>query len=198
MRKIVDGFIFYNELDMLEYRLNVLDDVVDVFILVESTHTHAGHVKPLFFEQNKQLYAKFLHKLVHIIVDDFPFLAPNIDYSKNEQWRNENWQRNCITRGISKVAGLNPQDIILCSDLDEIPNPDMLRHIKYGYDEITIHSLVQDFYYYNLNSKIVSEQWTSAKLMSYGTFQQLGKTFTDLRFYGCGAFPNAGWHLSYF
>ena len=198
MRKIIDGFIFYNELDMLEYRFNVLDDVVDMFILVESTHTHAGHPKPLFFEQNKARYAKFLPKIIHIIVDDFPFLAPNIDYSKNEQWQNENWQRNCIARGISKIAWLDSQDIILCSDLDEIPNPDMLHSLQTTDFNITIHALVQDFYYYNLNSKIVSEQWVSARLMTYGIFQQLGNTFSNLRFYGCITIPNAGWHLSYF
>ena len=198
MRKIIDGFIFYNEMDMLEYRLNLLDEVVDTFILVESAHTFAGNSKPLLFEQNKARYAKFLHKIIHIIVDDFPFLAPNIDYSKNEQWRNENWQRNCITRGLDQIAGLDARDVILCSDLDEIPNPDMLHHVRAHNEELSIYTLVQDFYYYNLNSKIVSQIWTSARLFSYGTFQQLRLTLTDLRFYGCNTIQNAGWHLSYF
>ena len=49
MIKVVDCFIFYNELDLLTYRLNVLNDTVDYFIIVESTHTHVGKEKKLYF-----------------------------------------------------------------------------------------------------------------------------------------------------
>ena len=45
--KIIDCFIFYNELDLLEYRLNILNDVVDYFVIVESTHTFVGKEKVL-------------------------------------------------------------------------------------------------------------------------------------------------------
>ena len=58
MPKIVDCFTFYNELDMLTYRLNILNDVVDYFVLVESIHTHIGKEKPLFYQENKQLFEK--------------------------------------------------------------------------------------------------------------------------------------------
>ena len=52
MRKIYDGFLFYNELDLLEIRLNVLNDVVDHFILIESSVTHSGQPKSFIFEDS--------------------------------------------------------------------------------------------------------------------------------------------------
>lgn len=72
MSKIIDGFIFYNELDMLEFRLKEHWDVVDYFILVESTKTFAYNDKILYFDQNKSRYSNYLEKIIHIIVDDMP------------------------------------------------------------------------------------------------------------------------------
>ena len=74
--KIIDAFTFYNELDMLLYRLSVLDHVVDHFIIVEATKTHAGKDKPLFFEDNKQMFSRFLHKILHIVDDKL--IVPDI------------------------------------------------------------------------------------------------------------------------
>ena len=82
--KIVDCFIFYNELDLLNYRLNVLNDVVDCFVLVEATRTFTGKQKPLHYAENKHLFEPFNHKIVHIVVDNFPFTDANINFSKNE------------------------------------------------------------------------------------------------------------------
>ena len=53
--KIFDTFIFFNELDLLTLRFNALDDVVDKFVLVESTKTFQGKNKPLFFNENKKV-----------------------------------------------------------------------------------------------------------------------------------------------
>ena len=102
--KIVDCFTFYNELDLLTYRLNILNDTVDYFVLVESTHSFVGKEKPLFYQENKHLFEKFNHKIIHIIVDDFPHKYPNIDFEKKEQWINERFQRDCISRGIDKLS----------------------------------------------------------------------------------------------
>ena len=60
--KVLDCFIFYNELCMLEYRLNILNDYVDYFVLVESTHTHVGKEKELYYANNKQMFEKFNNK----------------------------------------------------------------------------------------------------------------------------------------
>lgn len=75
---VYDCFSFFNELDLLEIRLNTLDSIVDKFILVESTLTHTGNQKPLFYAENKSRFKKFNDKIIHIIVDEFPSF-PNIN-----------------------------------------------------------------------------------------------------------------------
>ena len=49
---IVDVILFYNELEMLEYRLETLYPVVDKFVIVEATRTFRGNPKPLLFSNN--------------------------------------------------------------------------------------------------------------------------------------------------
>jgi beta-1,4-mannosyl-glycoprotein beta-1,4-N-acetylglucosaminyltransferase len=111
---LYDCFPFFNELDLLEIRLHVLDPVVDRFVLVEATRTHQGKEKPLYFAENRERYRDFLHKITHVVVDDYP---PN---PQNDAWVFENHQRNCIARGL---AGCAPDDVLLISDADEIPDP---------------------------------------------------------------------------
>ena len=69
---IYDCFQFFNELDLLKLRLNVLDSVVDYFVLTEATVTFSGDSKPLYYYENKKLFEKYNHKIIHNIVDDTP------------------------------------------------------------------------------------------------------------------------------
>ena len=91
--KIIDGFIFYNELKLLWYRINILYKVVDYFIIVESLYTFSGKKKELYFKNNKHKFSKFHDKIVHIVIDNFDYIYPNIDYTKRHQWENEIKQR---------------------------------------------------------------------------------------------------------
>ena len=70
--KIIDCFIFYNELKMLLFRLSELNEYVDYFIIVESTFTFTGNKKDLFFKNNASMFESFKEKIIHIIVDDMP------------------------------------------------------------------------------------------------------------------------------
>ena len=194
--KIIDCFIFYNEFDLLTYRLNVLNDVVDYFVLVESTHTFVGKEKPLFYNENKQLFEKFNHKIIHVIVDDFPHKYPNINFENREQWTNEAFQRNCISRGLSSL-NLQPTDIITITDVDEIPNPSILENIKTNILQISVNILEMDFYYYNLNTRM-NNKWHHAKILSFQKYKELNLPCDNIRFYDCQIIPSAGWHLSYF
>ena len=196
-KKIIDCFIFYNEIDLLTYRLNILNDVVDYFVIVESTHTHVGKEKKLFLNENTHLFEKFNGKIIHIIVDDFPYKHPNIDISKSQQWINENFQRDQIKRGIDKLD-LNDEDIITITDLDEIPDPNTLLKIKNNETTVDINILKMDFYYYNLNTKL-QEEWHHAKILSFQKFNELSISCNSIRFYNnCKIIDNGGWHLSYF
>lgn len=199
--KIVDCFIFYNELDMLMFRLESLYLYVDFFVLVESLFTHSGKEKKLYYNENKFLFEKYNSKIIHIILDDFPYKFPNIDYSLNQQWENENYQRNSIKCGIDGTDGkitLNNEDIIIVSDLDEIPDNKLLSAIKENEFIVNdIYSLEQDFYYYNLNSRFYNK-WCYSKILSFKKYKEMNFSFQEIRYLNCEKILKGGWHLSYF
>ena len=70
--RVVDAFIFFNELDLLEMRLEELFDVVDVFVLVEATRTFRGEPKPLHFAENRSRFQPYASKIRHVVVTDLP------------------------------------------------------------------------------------------------------------------------------
>jgi len=196
-KKIVDCFIFYNEIDMLTYRLNVLNDTVDYFVIVESTHTFAGKEKTLYFQENLDLFSAFKDKIIHIIVDNIPYKFPNINYDNNEQWINETFQRNLIHDGIKQI-NLNDEDIIIIADVDEIPNPLTLQKIKTGEIFVDVNVLESDFYYYNLNSRI-SGKWYHMKVVNFKKYMEMALTCNMIREnHHYPRISEGGWHLSYF
>ena len=121
---IYDCFTFFNELDLLEIRLNVLNDVVDKFVLVEATTTFSGTPKPLYFNENKKRFDKFASKIIHVIINDTPIQPKTII---GEYWSWEFFQRNAIVRGL---VNCKETDTILISDLDEIPNPNQIKDFE--------------------------------------------------------------------
>lgn len=143
--KIYDCFTFFNELELLEIRLNELSQEVDFFVLVEATFTHQGNSKPLYFEQHKSRFEAFLHKIIHIVVSDIP---EKFYTETSKTWILENHQRNCISRGIQQAAD---DDLILISDLDEIPRKEIIRSCKSTTKAKKI--LLMDCYYYYVNLK---------------------------------------------
>lgn len=225
--KIIDCFIFYNELDLLNYRLTILNKYVDYFIIVESTHTFTGFPKKLFYNENKELFKEFNEKIIHIVVADMPFKVPNIDISKNQQWKNEFHQRNYMRSGIYIIKDkLNDEDIILSSDVDEIPNPIILEEFKNNtlnlyiskeptiivseeniahpndsplkFNNSELYQLELDMYYCNLRSR--RRYWHGLKLLTYLSYKNLNLTFQQMRdmYKISPIIKNAGWHLSYF
>jgi len=199
MVKIIDCFLFYNELDLLIYRINLLHNIVDYFVIVESTHTHVGKKKKMWFIENKHLFEPFSKKIIHIIVHDFPYKYNNINLNHDDVWKNENFQRNAISKGINCIKDLDDSDLIIIADLDEIPNPYTLNTLKKGNIIFDIHILEMDLYYYNLHTKI-SSNWPLCKILSYKKYNELNISCQDIR---CNKTTsckilNGGWHLSYF
>ena len=61
--RVIDSIIFFNELELLEMRLNILNDVVDTFVITESPFTVSGNEKPLYYLENKDRFGKFMIRL---------------------------------------------------------------------------------------------------------------------------------------
>ena len=187
---IIDCFTFWKELDILEIRLNELYDVVDKFILVEATHTQSLQPKPLYFEENKDRFSKFMDKIIHIKVED------TVDIS-SYPWAFENYQRSCIIRGLSQL-NLNDEDIILISDVDEIPNAESLKTHLPNLEEIICFGMTYNVYYLNLVmqdkvwSGTVAVKWLYAKQYDPHPLIKIRDRLPNNYI-----LPNCGWHMGY-
>jgi beta-1,4-mannosyl-glycoprotein beta-1,4-N-acetylglucosaminyltransferase len=110
---IYDCFMFFNELELLELRLRELSPVVDRFVLVEATRTHSNRPKPLVYAEDRDRFRAYADSITHVVVDDAP--------DTSDAWAIEKFQRDGVLRGL---AGRRADDVILLSDVDEIPRAD--------------------------------------------------------------------------
>ena len=95
------------------------------------------------------------------------------------------------------ITGLSNSDVIIISDVDEIPDPRILNNIKSGNIQIDINKLSMHLYYYNLNTKL-SDKWDLPKILSYKKYKELNATCSIIRNTESSEILNGGWHLSYF
>jgi beta-1,4-mannosyl-glycoprotein beta-1,4-N-acetylglucosaminyltransferase len=180
---LVDCFTFYNEIDMLRFRIAELKDVVDYFVLVEADRTFNNNPKPLTFEENKHLFE--CYNIIHVKATVNP---------DGDAWSREKAQRNAIMDGLNTLS-LSDDDIVIINDVDEIPNTHRLRDVKEnGINEI--FALEQEVFYYNFNCKF-DGKWYHPKIMNYKSLVNAGSP-EAARFTLCPVIQNAGWHLSYF
>ncbi|AFS48010.1 Glycosyltransferase family 17 [alpha proteobacterium HIMB5] len=135
MTKLYDCFSYWDEDLLLDLRLNILNDYVDYFVIVEGNKTWQNNPKKLRFDINK--FSKFKDKIIYIPVEDMP--------DGDNPYLRENFQRNCITRGLDKSKN---EDIILISDLDEIPNPKKISIFK---KKMKYAVFKQNHFYYKFN-----------------------------------------------
>ncbi len=123
--RIYDTFVFYNEFALLKWRLKMLSPFVDYFVLVEGKQTFQGKEKPFYFEEylkeHQEEFEEYLLKIIHIKIDN---QVTGID-----DFAIETYQRNAIAKGLKDVQD---DDVILLSDVDEIPSPNILQNIRDG------------------------------------------------------------------
>lgn len=190
---LIDCFCFNNELDVLEVRLQELYDLVDYFVLVESDKTQSLENKPLHFQRNKERFLPFSDKIIHHIVQNVPdnLIMP---------WGFDIYQRDCIQLGL-KAINARYEDIVLISDVDEIPKKESLKDNLAKLEDVLVFDMSYNVYYLNL---IVENQpWK-------GTVAVSGETALKNSIHGlikirdsvnrCDVercIPNAGWHFGY-
>jgi len=144
---VYDCFTFFNELDILELRLAELSPHVDFFVLAEATRTFTGAPKPLYFKDNSERFKQHADKIIHVVIEDLPL--------DGDAWSREAFQRNAIVRGLGDAQ---PDDIILLSDVDEIPRPEVLSQLSPAAVAGCIHFIEHEYYTYKLNLRIL-DKW---------------------------------------
>ena len=184
---VYDCFTFFNETEVLKLRLATLNDVVDIFVLVESSVTYANTPKPFHFQdlaQHDPFFAPYLSKIQYIRVENNP--------DGPDCWTRENHQRNCIVYGLEHAL---PDDIVLVSDLDEIPNPHVVS--QYAVEKLSdTYVCEQDFYYYTLENKLFMP-WYGTIVARYTNLTRPLQTLRDTKD-SLLKIQNGGWHFSFF
>ena len=194
---LVDAFMFYNEYDILELRLELLDEYVDRFILVEAELNHKGGPKELFFEKNKQRYAKWLSKIVHVVAtaDELP-RGP-------DPWTREKHQRQCLLRGLeagktadgTECSAVPDEAIVMVSDVDEIPD---MKHVRYEQLPHLFCSVHMWMFEYSLEYMYTGEPWFGTVITNCELLKRVGPNHLRDNRWKFPTFRYSGWHLSSF
>ena len=163
--KIYDCFMYFDEEVVLDVRLNTLNEFVDYFVIVESSFTHKGDPRKLKFNHKK--FEKFKDKIIYVIDDQIYSQTEEIKPLDNEGEKSrkyifnaayrENGQRNLISKGLN---GAKNEDLILISDVDEIPK---LNNINLKIINEKIILFKQDMFYYKFNLHLPNLIWTGTK-----------------------------------
>ena len=194
--------MFFNELDILEGRLEYLYDKVDYFVIVESDITHSGKSKPLNYANNLDRYRKYQKKILYFPVSiDATQYNWNLKSERSESfspsWAVENAQRNHITQAIKLF---NNNDFVIISDVDEIPNitsiDESIRQLNYLSDPLTEVVLIQEMFYYNFNQKQVNP-WPGPVITRVKNAINRGPQWFRSNRNRLPVIQNGGWHLSY-
>ena len=151
--KIYDCITFSNERMLYNLRLNILDKFVDKFIVIEANYTHSGNKKKINFDINH--YPKFKKKITHIIIKKKPeeLKFPNENFKRWNSHKRMEFQRNKIAEALFDAE---PNDIIMYSDSDEIPN---LNNIDFNALNKKIVIFKQKMFYYKFNLILKDLPW---------------------------------------
>ncbi len=200
---IYDCFAFFNEFELLEIRLNELNDVVDQFVLVEATRSFQKKEKPLYFAENKKRFEKFLPKITHIVVDQYPNFFTHWRIPKT--WDYDDHQKDQLARGLKNCK---PDDVIIISDLDEIPRKEKIQQYKHVPG---VKIFRQKLFYYFLNCFVTDydepltlspdgsyKPWHGSLMMDYKDFTTVkdARLWKNQKRSDFVYIEDGGWHYS--
>ncbi len=193
---IYDCFQYFNEDYILDLRMNILDKHVDYFVISESTKTHQGKNKKINF--NIENFPKFKNKIKFVVAD----YNKEIHFKKHIGGESpiEQHQRNCLIEGIKDAL---PDDLIILSDSDEIPDLSKLKEIKKNKKFIAFS---QQMFMYKLNLQNINESnWIGSRLTKKKNIETMQK-LRDLKFKNYPFWRidklnlqviKGGWHFSF-
>ena len=212
--KIFDCFMYFDEEQVLDLRLNVLYQNVDYFVIVESTYNHKGEKRNLLFNSKK--FEKFSDKIIYLVYDKIPQLVEPIKETDNEKEKDgkyimnalyrENAQRDFILEGLKSAK---KDDLILISDVDEIPK---LSSVNLNQIKNEIILFKQDMFYYKYNLSLPNFKWTGTKAVKRKNlvspqwlrnvkdrkypFYRVDTFFSDKKYINIQIINDGGWHFS--
>lgn len=201
MQKIFDTFLYYDEDLMLNLRMNILDKFVNHFVILECNYDFNGNYKGYNFKINN--FNQFKNKIIYIKLD----LSDQFHLVKNDGWFIHDKSRDEI---INSLKFANDEDIIIHSDIDEIPN---LENINFHKLKNKFYVFEQRIFYFKFNLLDESHLWSRSKMCKF----KLLKSFSSLRwlkgkkynFYRIdilfkknhslktSIIKNGGWHFTY-
>ena len=207
--KIIDTTTYYKEDLMLNLRFNILDRYVDYFVICEAKFSHSGQEKELFFDIKN--FKKFEKKIIYLIVENEPNnIIINHDNKtsilRNNSVQRINFQRDFIKKSFNQFS---PNDFILYSDNDEIPNLENINFKKISNDKIIFN---QKLFYYKFNLHLPKVNWYGTKGCSVKNLKtitwlrniknkkynkyRLDTLFSDTKYNDVDIIENGGWHFS--
>ena len=213
--KIFDCFMYFDEDLVLDVRLNLLNNFVDKFVIIESKYDHKGEKRKPLFDISK--FKKFEKKISYILKEDQPDNLEKIYENDNEKEhyrksifnasKRESSQRNHILSGLNNVQ---PYDWIIISDLDEIPN---LEKIDFKKVDNKFIFFKQDMMYYKFNLKLKNFTWIGSRACKFKDLKspqwlrdiktkkfawwRLDTLFSKKKYRDIIFLENGGWHFSY-
>ena len=210
--KIYDCFLYFDEELLLDLRLNCLNKFVDKFVIVESKFSHRGEKRKPTFDIKK--FSKFRDKIIYILLENEPNNLSKIDKDDSKISEKiilngnlrEFYQRNSIVKGLKNANG---EDLIIISDVDEIPDLEKLdlNNIK---NQMIFFNQIFCCYKFNLFSSmnwygsrlikkknLISPQWLRNIKSKIYPFWRLDTLFSKNKYRNIKFVDNGGWHFSY-
>ena len=209
--KFIDCFMYYDEDLVLDIRLNILNKYVSYFIICEASFNHNGTKRDLKF--NIDNFSEFKEKIIYVPLEKQPQNLRIINKKDTRSIKNskildnalirENFQRNYLIRGINKFE---EDDLIIISDLDEIPNLE-----KFTY-KAKITFFEQKMLYYKLNlaqknfiwygsrivkkKHLISPQWLRNVKSKKFPIWKINALFSKKKYNDVNFIKDGGWHFT--
>ena len=207
--KIIDSTTYFEEDLMMDLRFNILDPYVDEFIVCEARFSHSGKEKEIKFDKKK--FSKFEKKINHIILENEPddiINKDNLDYVEKRQNSilRIREQRNYIANFVSQY---NPEDFIIYSDNDEIPD---LKNFNLRNNKKDVVIFKQKIFYYKFNLVLPGIDWFGSKACKIKNLKtidilrnsknkeyaiyRIDALFSNIKNQSLEIVKNGGWHFS--
>jgi hypothetical protein len=184
-RRVVDVFPFFDELMVLELRLQEMAPWVDKFVILEADQTFTGQPKPLHFHAHRERFARWADKIVHVPVRFPPWVSSH--------WTREFYQRDAGLAVLGELCG--PDDLVLLTDVDEIIDRKAVESFEGPF--ATLH---MDTYAFWFNVRHIEEKPVPrGAIWRAGLLDRFGMSYA--RLVPAGLFKRrrihkAGWHFT--